>query len=52
MSGRLTLPYVFQLNQKQILIRGFVPIAPVGTNKIKADDYKKIKVNKKRIYYF
>jgi len=52
MSGRLTLPYIFQLNEQQGLIRGFVPIAPVGTDKINTDDYKKIKVNKYEFNYF
>ncbi|CAF1181075.1 unnamed protein product [Rotaria sordida] len=43
-SGRLTLPYMFQLNKQQDLIRGFVYIAPMGTKQYHASDYKKIQI--------
>jgi len=44
MSGRFSLPYIFQSNGQTKLVRGFVPIAPVGTSKFHADDYKQLKV--------
>ncbi len=44
MSGRMTLPYLVKLKTKQKLIRGFVPIAPVGTDQFRTTDYKRIKV--------
>ena len=44
MSGRLTLPYIFQLKEQQQLIRGFVPIAPAGTTQYDLSDFEKIKV--------
>ncbi len=45
MSGRFSLPYIFQLDESQKLIKGFVAIAPVGTEKYKTENYQKIKVN-------
>jgi len=43
-SGQLTLPYIFQLTKQQQLIRGYVPIDPVGTSHYHADDYTAINV--------
>jgi len=45
MSGRFSLPYVIQMKTKSQLIRGFVPIAPVDTNKFNANDYKLVNVS-------
>lgn len=44
MSGRLTLPFIFQPSGQKTPIKGFVPIAPVGTEKYNVTDFKKIKV--------
>lgn len=44
MSGRMTLPYIIQLKKQQKLIQGFVPIAPIETNKFQTNDYKQIKI--------
>lgn len=44
MSGRLTIPYILRLKYPQNLIRGFVPIAPVGTNAFEKTDFQKVKV--------
>ncbi len=44
MSGRFALPYVIQANTKQQSIRGFVPIAIVGTKNFDTNDFKKVKV--------
>jgi pimeloyl-ACP methyl ester carboxylesterase len=51
MSGRLTLPYMFELRDEQKLIKGFVPIAPVGTNHFSANDYKQLKVSCKEFFH-
>jgi hypothetical protein len=48
-SGPLSLPYIFQLNEQQKLIQGFVVSAPVEANKFRADDYKKIKVSQVKL---
>jgi abhydrolase domain-containing protein 14 len=45
-SGKLSLPYIFQLNEQQQLIRGYVPIDPIGASHYHADDFKQIKVNR------
>lgn len=45
LSGRLTIPYMFELKQSQSLIRGFVYMAPVGTKQYKASQYEKINVS-------
>jgi abhydrolase domain-containing protein 14 len=45
MSGRFAIPYVMQSHTKQQSILGFIPIAPVGTNKFDTADYKKITVS-------
>ncbi len=50
MSGQLTLPFIFQLSKKQKNIRGFVPIAPVGTKKFQADDYKQLNVSREEFF--
>ncbi|CAF1608945.1 unnamed protein product [Rotaria magnacalcarata] len=44
MSGRLTLPYMFQLKKQQQLIRGFVYISPVGTKQYQASDFTQVKI--------
>jgi hypothetical protein len=44
MSGRFALPYVINSNTKQQSIRGFIPIAPVGTNSFKTTDYEQVTV--------
>lgn len=44
-SGQLTLPFIFQLTEQQQLIRGYVPIDPVGTSHYHTDDYKQVKVS-------
>ncbi|CAF3699750.1 unnamed protein product [Rotaria socialis] len=44
MSGRLTLPYMFQLKKQQKLIRGFVYISPVGTKQYQASDFTQVKI--------
>jgi abhydrolase domain-containing protein 14 len=45
MSGRFALPYVIQSTTRQQLLRGFVPIAPVGTKNFNAADYKRVSVS-------
>ena len=45
MSGRFALPYVIQANGKQQSIRGFVPIAPVGTKNFQTADYQRVNVS-------
>ncbi len=44
MSGRMTLPYVIRSKKQRKSIRGFVPIAPVGTNRFQANEYKQIEI--------
>ena len=44
-SGRFALPYVIESNAKRRSIRGFVPIAPVGTEKFNTHDYKQVTVS-------
>ncbi|CAF1017283.1 unnamed protein product [Rotaria sordida] len=44
MSGRFSLPYVIQSNTKQQSLRGFIPIAPVGTKKFDTNDYKQVQI--------
>jgi hypothetical protein len=46
MSGRFALPYIIQSHARQHSIRGFIPIAPVGTKKIDTADYKQITVSR------
>lgn len=41
MSGSYSLPYIFQGNQGRNL-RGFVPVAPVGTGGYTEEDYKNL----------
>lgn len=45
MSGHFALPYVIQANTRQQAIRGFIPIAPVGTENFNAEDYKHVNVS-------
>lgn len=45
MSGHFALPYVMQTNTKQQTLRGFIPIAPVGTESFDANDYKRVNVS-------
>lgn len=45
MSGRFSLPYIIKSNTKQQSLRGFIPIAPVGTKNFDANDYKQIRVS-------
>jgi hypothetical protein len=45
MSGRFSLPYVIKSTTKQQSIRGFVPIAPVGTKNFATVDYKQVTVS-------
>lgn len=45
MSGRFSLPYVIQSSAKQQSIRGFVPIAPVGTENYQKADYNRVTVS-------
>ncbi|XP_053381466.1 protein ABHD14A-like isoform X2 [Mercenaria mercenaria] len=47
MSGGFFLPYMFKDPEN---IRGFVPVAPVGTNKYKPEEYKKLKIPTLVIY--
>ena len=44
MSGRMALPYIIKSKKQQKSIRGFVPIAPVGTNRFQANEYKQIEI--------
>jgi abhydrolase domain-containing protein 14 len=44
MSGRFALPYIMQSNAKQRSVRGFVPIALVGTKNFDTTDYKQITI--------
>jgi pimeloyl-ACP methyl ester carboxylesterase len=46
MSGRFALPYIMQSNAKQRSVRGFVPIALVGTKNFDTTDYKQITVSR------
>ena len=45
MSGHFALPYVIQAHTKQQLLRGFIPIAPVGTDAFDVNDYKHVNVS-------
>jgi pimeloyl-ACP methyl ester carboxylesterase len=45
MSGRFALPYAIQSNMKETLLRGFVPIAPVGAHNYDIADYKHFNVS-------
>jgi pimeloyl-ACP methyl ester carboxylesterase len=51
LSGQLTLPYIFQLKQQQQLIRGFVAIAPIGTDRFANDYYRQVNVSRERIFF-
>ncbi|CAF4140649.1 unnamed protein product, partial [Rotaria sp. Silwood1] len=44
-SGRLTLPYMFNLDKQQELIRGFVYISPIGTEQYNISKYEEIEVS-------
>ncbi|CAF4053798.1 unnamed protein product [Adineta steineri] len=44
MSGRFSIPYIMQSHTNQQLIRGFIPISPVGTNNFQTADYEKVKI--------
>jgi hypothetical protein len=46
MSGRFALPFVIQSNSKQQSLRGFVPIAPVGTKNFDKNEYTKVTVSR------
>lgn len=41
MSGQFSIPFVMLHSQR---LKGFVPIAPVGTNAYSAEQYQKIQV--------
>ncbi|UJR08799.1 hypothetical protein I4U23_013054 [Adineta vaga] len=43
-SGDLVLPYIFQLQKTQELVRAFVPIAPTGTERFPNDDYRQVNI--------
>ncbi|CAF1330088.1 unnamed protein product [Adineta steineri] len=43
-SGDLTLPYIFQLEKEQQLVRGFVPIAPISTERRALDYFRQINI--------
>ena len=43
MSGSYALPFIFQGDQGRNL-RGYVPVAPVGTDKYSEDDYKSLQL--------
>ncbi|CAF0951503.1 unnamed protein product [Rotaria sp. Silwood1] len=43
-SGRLTLPYMFNLDKQQELIRGFVYISPIGTEQYNISKYEEIEI--------
>jgi hypothetical protein len=45
MSGRFAVPFIIQSNSKLQSLRGFVPIAPVGTKSFDKNDYKQITVS-------
>lgn len=45
MSGRFSIPYLMQSKRKPQLIRGFVLITPVGTNKFNTNDYKELNIS-------
>jgi len=47
MSGKFALPFVLRPEAATCTqrLRGFVPIAPVGTSKFSADDYGNCKVS-------
>ncbi|CAF1050775.1 unnamed protein product [Rotaria sp. Silwood1] len=50
MSGRFSLPYVIKSYAKQQSIRGFIPIAPVGTKKFDTHDYKQVQISTLIVY--
>ena len=43
-TGPMTLQYIFQLRQKQKLIRGFVPIDPMGTDEYPIQKFRQLKI--------
>lgn len=45
MSGRFSIPYVIESNAKSRSLRGFIPIAPVGTRKFTASNYQEVRVS-------
>lgn len=44
LSGSLTLEYLFQLRSKQKLIRGFIPIDPMGTDEYPIEKFRQLNI--------
>ena len=43
-SAPMTVEYIFQLRPEQRLIQGFVPIAPKGTEKFPAKNFRQLRI--------
>jgi abhydrolase domain-containing protein 14 len=44
MSGRFAVPYVIESSSSEASLRGFVPIAPAGTDKFEKVKYERLNV--------